>query len=359
MDAHCIATERTKTMQRNSKQKALLDGEIQQVDEKLLTLMRRLGIESLPSHETMLLARERIVVPGEALIMRPSKRLVKSIQRVGILQAPSVVVLSGTSPSDPEATFEVMIGRRRVLAAGLAGLQHIKCEVYASSTPQLSSLLALVENAQRSAAWIKEVEDLRRLIDDGVGLTIDDLADVGFDRGALTERLKIALLPASILNLIFAGKMRLDVAKKIARLNPTQQAKVARLAEDGGEITADQIKSVLRAQIDTGLAPLQTALSQAWEQEVNADDPISSNGLYHTSVSESAPLSNGSEPVTPRSLASMLATLQSFEQQLASDHALQQIRLLTRALVQQLQVILRQTNPHPQSEQKEGETVHV
>jgi len=262
-------------------------------------------------------------------------------------------------PGDPAATFEVVIGRRRVIAAGLAGLQVIKCEVYESSTPQLSSLLALVENAQRSAAWIKEVEDLRRLIDDGVGMTIDDLADFGFDRGALTERLKIALLPVSILNLIFAGKMRLDVAKKIARLNPTQQARVARLAENGDQITADQIKSVLRAQINTGLAPLQTALSQAWEQEVNADDPISNNGLYHASVSESVPLSNGSEPVTPRSLASMLATLQSFEQQLASDHSLQQIRLLTRALVQQLQVTLRQTNPIPDIEQKKGETIHV
>jgi len=184
-------------MQRTSKQKALLEGEVQQVDEKLLTLMRRLGIESLPSHETMLLPRERILVPGEALIIRPSKRLVKSIQRVGILQAPSVVRLGGTSPSDPEATFEVVIGRRRVIAAGLAGLQVIKCEVYASSTPQLSSLLALVENAQRSAAWIKEVEDLRRLIDDGVGMTIDDLADFGFDRGALAERLKIRVASRS------------------------------------------------------------------------------------------------------------------------------------------------------------------
>jgi ParB/RepB/Spo0J family partition protein len=319
-------------MQRNSKQKALLEDEVQQIDEKLLALMRRLGIEALPSHETMLLPRERIVVPGEALITRPSKRLVKSIQRVGILQAPSVVVLGGASPSDPEATFEVVIGRRRVLAAGLAGLQVIKCEVYASSTPQLSSLLALVENEQRSAAWIKEVEDLRRLIDDRVGMTIDDLADFGFDRGALSERLKIALLPIPILNLIFAGKMRLDVAKKIARLNQTQQAKVAQLAENGGELTADQVKSVLRAQINTGLAPLQTALSQAWEQE-DVIDPIANNGRTN-SFPESVPLSNGSEPVTPRSLASMLATLQGFEQQLASDHALQQVRLLTSALVQ-------------------------
>jgi ParB/RepB/Spo0J family partition protein len=345
-------------MQRTSKQKALLEGDVQQVDEKLLALMRRLGIESLPAHETMLLPIERIIVPGASLITRPSKRLVKSIQRVGVLQAPSVVLLGGTSPGDPEATFEVVIGRRRVLAASLAGLTVIKCEVYASSTPQLNALLALIENQQRSAAWINEVEDLRRLIDDGVGMTIDDLADCGFDRGSLAERLKIALLPAPILDLIFAGRMRLDVAKKIARLNPLQQAKVARLAENGDEVTAEQVKNVLRAQINTGLAPLQTAFPQVWAQ-ADVPDPTSSNGLSHASVPELVPLSNRSESVTPDALASMLATLQGFEQQLASDHTLQQMRLLTRALIQQLQVALRQTNPIPNTEQKEGETVHV
>src|SRR5438270_2211876 len=73
--------ERIKTMQRTSKQKALLEGDVQQVDEKLLTLMRRLGIESLPAHKTMLLPIERIIVPGALLITRPSKRLVKSMQR--------------------------------------------------------------------------------------------------------------------------------------------------------------------------------------------------------------------------------------------------------------------------------------
>ena len=127
-------------MPRTPKQQPLLEGEVGQVDEKLLTLLKRLGIPALPLHETMLLPLERITVPGAALLARPSARLVKSIEKVGILQAPAVVLLSGSTPHDPEATFEVVMGRRRILAARMAGLLVVKCEVYASGTPQLSAL---------------------------------------------------------------------------------------------------------------------------------------------------------------------------------------------------------------------------
>ena len=94
-----------------------------------------------------------------------------------------------------EANFEVIAGRRRVLAAGLAGLTVVKCEVYEASTVPLSALIALIENEQRSFAWVREVEALRCLMDEGVGMTLDDLAAFGFDRAALAERLKIAQLP--------------------------------------------------------------------------------------------------------------------------------------------------------------------
>jgi ParB-like chromosome segregation protein Spo0J len=124
-------------------------------------------------------------VAGADHLRRSAKRLVKSIQHVGILQPPSVVIQGEVDLHDPEATFEVIAGRRRVLAARLAGLPVVKCEVYAASTLPLSALLALIENEQRSAAWIREVEALRCLIDEGVGMTLDDLAAFGFDRHAL------------------------------------------------------------------------------------------------------------------------------------------------------------------------------
>ena len=183
------------------------DEDIREVNPTNAVLLRRLGLEAFPEHETMLVPTARLIVSGADHLARSAKRLVKSIQHVGILQNPSVVVQEGLDMYDEEATFEVIAGRRRVLAARLAGLSVVKCEVYAASTMPLSALLALIENEQRSAAWIREVEALRCLIDEGVGMTLDDLAAFGFDRATLAERLKIAQLPAPLLELR-AGRWR-------------------------------------------------------------------------------------------------------------------------------------------------------
>ena len=64
------------------------DVDIQEVSPINAVLWRRLGIEALPEHETMLLPTERLVVPDADHLVRSAKRLVKSIQHVGILQTP-------------------------------------------------------------------------------------------------------------------------------------------------------------------------------------------------------------------------------------------------------------------------------
>src|SRR5258708_3910545 len=186
----------------------------------------------------MILPTERLIVASADHLVRSAKRLVKSIQQVGILQNPSVVVQGGVDIHAAEATFEVIAGRRRVLAGRLAGLTVIKCEVYATSTMPLSALIALIENEQRSAAWVREVEALRCLIDEGVGMTLDDLAAFGFDRATLSERLKMAQLLSPLLNRILAGDVSREVARKLTRLTQAQQERVARLASAGEEITA-------------------------------------------------------------------------------------------------------------------------
>src|SRR5437588_2304550 len=234
--------------------------EIQAVSPADAILWRRLGLEALPDHETLLIPTERLVVVGADHLMRSAKRLLKSIQHVGILQPPSVVVQGEVDPHDEEATFEVIAGRRRVLAARLAKLPVIKCEVYAASTLPLSALLALIENEQRSAAWVREVEALRCLIDEGVGMTIDDLAAFGFDRATLAERLKIAQLPAPLLDRVLAGGISREVARKLVRLTRAQQERIASVAEAGEEITVEKVNTLLRAQINAGLAPIQAAL---------------------------------------------------------------------------------------------------
>jgi ParB/RepB/Spo0J family partition protein len=246
------------------------DEDIGEVNPASAVLWRRLGLEALPDHETLLVSTERLVVVGADHLARSAKRLVKSIQHVGILQPPSVVVQGGVDIHSTEAAFEVVAGRRRVLAARLAGLPMVKCEVYAASTLPLSALLALIENEQRSAAWVREVEALRCLIDEGVGMTLDDLAAFGFDRATLSERLKIAQLPAPLLARVLAGGVSREVARKLVRLTQAQQERIASLAEVGEEITTERVNSILRAQINAGFAPIQSALAQEWDEHAAA-----------------------------------------------------------------------------------------
>src|SRR5437763_8132372 len=247
------------------------DEDIREVTLANAVLLRRLGLEALPAHETLIVPTERLIVVGADHLARSAKRLVKSIQHMGILQSPSVVLQGGVDMHDDEANFEVIAGRRRVLAARLAGLTVVKCEVYAASTMQLSALLALIENEQRSAAWVREVEALRCLIDEGVGMTLDDLAAFGFDRATLSERLKIAQLPAPLLARVLAGEVNREVARKLVRLTQAQQERIASLAEGGEEITMDKVNTLLRAQINAGLAPIQSTLVRGWEDQAATD----------------------------------------------------------------------------------------
>lgn len=381
LNTHCFnRKETTTTMAKTPQQKTLLSGEVSGVDEKLLVLMQRLGMASLPAHETLLLPLERILVPGEELLARPSQRLVKSIATVGILQSPAVMLQTGSALHDEAAVFSAILGRRRLLAARLVGLPVVKCEAYETGTPQLQALLSLIENEQRSAAWVKEVQDLRALIDEGVGMTLADLAAFGFERNALNERLKMAQLPQPIVSLICAGKLKQEVAKKIARLRPAQQARLAQLAEEGNEITAEQVKSVLRAQINTGFAPLQAALAQSWSPPTTTPAvPTSDHGVDQSTggVAEEVIAALAEFPSEPRAiLTSMLTTLQNALPQLQSLGAqgeLQRIQLLTTTLIQLLQVALREvatstrsndhtdnlTDDHQAHSQQEGELVHV
>src|SRR5438270_7003025 len=76
------------------------DEDIREESPASAVLWRRLGLEALPDHETLLLPTERLVVAGSDHLMRSARRLVKSIQHVGILQSPSVVLRDGSDIHD-------------------------------------------------------------------------------------------------------------------------------------------------------------------------------------------------------------------------------------------------------------------
>jgi ParB/RepB/Spo0J family partition protein len=337
------------------------DEDIREVSPANAVLLRRLGLEALPAHETLILPTERLIVVGVDHLVRSAKRLVKSVQHVGILQNPSVVVQGGREMHDEEATFEVIAGRRRVLAARLADLPVVKCEVYEASTVQLSALLALIENEQRSAAWVREVEALRCLIDEGVGMTLDDLAAFGFHRATLAERLKIAQLPTPLLDRVLLGNVSREVARKLVRLTQAQQERVASLALAGEEITAESVKDILRAQINTGLVPVQDALAQGWNTTSShlpvvpdtspfLAQPRSEELAQQIGCLDGERVQEACQTAAASSLSSLLAALHAFEHCPDYRTAPQAVQTLSQALVQQLRIALREAPLTSQSQ---------
>ena len=117
--------------------------EISAQDEALLALMKRLGIESPLRYETRHLPIDRLIVPGEKLMKASAGQFQTNIQLVGLLHAPLVMLEQGQGIDDPEATFRVVTGRRRVAGACRAGLTYIECRVYDALSPQMRALIVL------------------------------------------------------------------------------------------------------------------------------------------------------------------------------------------------------------------------
>jgi ParB/RepB/Spo0J family partition protein len=327
--------------------------EISAQDEALLALMKRLGIESPLSYETRHLPIDRLVIPGEKLIKTSAGQFQTNIQLVGLLHAPLVVLEQGQGIDDPEATFRVVAGRRRVAGACRVGLTYIECRVYDALSPQMRALIVLSENMHRSSAWIEELKALVELVDGGVGMTDTELAkSLGVPITRVREQLKLAHLPQPLLSQIFAGKMKLGTAKQLVRLSKTQQAFLAELSEMGEEITTELVEQILRRQISAGLAPLQEMLAQHSEEP--AMEIVHSNGNQAMSPHESASADQGASgwelhtevPAEECSLSHLLSALLAFEQQLPQHQETARARLLTKALCQELEIVQRQPAKH-------------
>ncbi|MGH2506719.1 MAG: ParB/RepB/Spo0J family partition protein [Ktedonobacteraceae bacterium] len=332
---HCA---KRKDVMSKTPQQSLLDATEATFAEQQQEILSRLQIKVLPYHETRALPLECILVPDEARVHVP-KSLVQSIKRFGVLQAPTVVRCSAPEKAEESAHYEVIAGRRRTKGARLAGLTDLTCEVYASSTPQLNALLALIENTQRSSAWIKEVADLRVLIDQRVGMTVPELIACGFARVGLDQRLKMAQLPAPLLDRIVAGKVPLDVARMLVRLSESQRARVVQEAQDA-PLTAELVKQALKVQISADLSPLQIVFP-TWDMQGFASSSSSARDPWVLDEEESdereeVQAEKGGNAEN-QSLLDLLTALQVFTYSDAYSH-MEDAHLLIQALIQHLEV---------------------
>lgn len=335
------------------------EGDIAAVDPKLQRLMQLCGIEELPPVHTMLLPLNRIRVPNEEHV-HPSARFVRSIELLGIRQPPSIAFVNGTSWDADDAVYDVVMGRRRIVSArhllskGDARFQHVKCEVYERNAPRLNAFLGLVENDQRSESWIQDVVNLRQLIREGIGMTLDDLKAYGFNARTIRGRLAVALLPGAMLDQICSGTVSQDAALQITRLNVKERERLDTLCREGGELTDELVKTMLKRQVNQGLAPVHADLSQAWTALSPAYRPDADASSFSLSPGTGAPLPQPI-PDRPASVSSLLSLLRHVEPQTRTSDTLHRARLLIVALIHELQIVERSL----ESKQKEGGPDHV
>lgn len=337
------------------------EGEVASVDPKLERLMQICGIKALPPVHTKAVPLERIVVLDEPLV-RPSPRFVNSIKLIGIRQPPSVAFLSGNGWDSEDATYVVVMGRRRVvsarrlLAKGDVRFTHIKCEVYEQNLPRLNAFLAMLENNQRAEAWRQDVVSLRQLIGEGVAMTLDDLAAYGFNRKTIKARLQIALLPSPLIDQICAGVVSQQTAMQMTRLKAAERNRLCALVQEGEELTAELVKHFFKRQVNASLATVHLNLAQAWtalSTQPGAPSPAALSGTAEI-TSSTAPIPMGAAlSEGPVSASHLLPLLRQFEAHTRTDTTLMRAGALVQVLIQELEIAART------QQKREGESLHV
>jgi ParB family chromosome partitioning protein len=148
--------------------------------------------------------------------------LAASIRENGILQ-PLIV-----SPADEPGKYILIAGERRLLAAGLAGLDSVPAIVREASEQQRLEL-ALIENVQRTDLTPLEAAEAYRQLADDFNLSHEQIAQqLGKSRVSITNTLRLLKLPEDVRQSLARGEISEGHARILLSL-PTPQAQSAAL----------------------------------------------------------------------------------------------------------------------------------
>ena len=173
-------------------------------DSKIETNINKLSISDLVRNKNQ---------PRKLFDKDSLEGLTNSIKERGIIQ-PIIVRRS----QDQSATYEIIAGERRWLAAQNAGLHEVP--VVITEADDLKSLeFAIVENVQRhDLNAIEEAEGYQRLIDDFL-YDQDKVAKfIGKSRSHISNCLRLLSLPNEVIDLIQNNKLSQGHAKVLVGL---------------------------------------------------------------------------------------------------------------------------------------------
>jgi len=190
----------------------------------------------------------------QTLDKEPLDELAASIKMHGILQ-PLVV-----EPGD-EGRYNLQIGRRRMAAAKMVGLEKVPAIVLEDPlSPENSLAMRLVENLHReNLDPLDEAEAysaLRRM-----GTKVSEIARlVGKDRSYVSHSMRLLGLHASVRKSVRQNELSREHALSLLRLEPYQQIALAEeVIEKGLTIveTRDRVRGLLGKALKWRLVPIR------------------------------------------------------------------------------------------------------
>lgn len=182
------------------------------------------------------------------------EELVASIIRHGVLQ-PLVV-----EPGE-EGRYNLQIGKRRIAASKIAGLEKVPAIILDTSLGAEESLaMRLVENIHReNLDPIDEAEAYSALRE--MGVKVSDIArQVGKDRTYVSHSMRLLKLHPKIREAIREQKIPREHALALIRLEPNQQIALAEEIMDKGLTTPetrDRVREFLGKELKWRLVPIR------------------------------------------------------------------------------------------------------
>lgn len=144
------------------------------------------------------------------------QQLADSLATAGLVQA--ILVRPRPANGDVAGHYEIVAGERRFIAAGLAGLERIPCNVRELTDEQVLEL-QLIENLHRTDLHPMHEAESYAELRDKYGHAVEEIApQVGKSRAYVYGRIKLLALSKACRKAFYEGGISASIAEKLARI---------------------------------------------------------------------------------------------------------------------------------------------
>jgi ParB/RepB/Spo0J family partition protein len=168
------------------------------------------------------------------------KSLSENIKENGILQPPGVYYME-------DGSIGLIYGKRRTLAAEMAGLTTIEAYLYEGITEAQIEELSIIENVQREQPSDYDTYvAVKKLTNSGMKMK-EIASKLGISKYMVQKMSSLMSVPQDLMEMMKSGKLKMDVLLYIGSLEPELmkaiQEYIVNAGEDAEDLTVDDIQS--------------------------------------------------------------------------------------------------------------------